>query len=122
MNKAKELDSKISEIERRKRIKEIKEEIKFNNTYIEMLGKENISVRNSYELKILNLEKECMAIEETLNYKSYKEIQNEVYLLAYNSIIDLYNKVFDKVEYLERVLGEKDEKEIEQENSCLIAS
>ncbi|MFR2528091.1 MAG: hypothetical protein ACLS9F_10585 [Clostridium paraputrificum] len=74
LNKAKELDSKISEVERRKRIQEIKNEIKVANKYIEMFGKGNSNIKSSYELKILNLEKECRAIEETLNYKSYEQI------------------------------------------------
>ena len=58
LQKSKELNSKIPESLRRKRLKELKEEITVTNTYIEMLGKSNSTIRNSYELKIFNLEKE----------------------------------------------------------------
>ena len=91
-------------------VKELKEEITVTNTYIEMLGKSNSTIRNSYELKIFNLEKECAAIEETFNYKSYREIQEKAYLSIRNSIISLQNKVLEKINYLEGVMREYNER------------
>ncbi len=110
LQKSKELNSKIPESLRRKRLKELKEEITVTNTYIEMLGKSNSTIRNSYELKIFNLEKECAAIEETFNYKSYREIQEKAYLSIRNSIISLQNKVLEKINYLEGVMREYNER------------
>ena len=101
LKKAKELDSKISEDERIKRIRELKKEIDSANAYIEMLGKGNFDVKGSYEVKIFNLERECSVIEETLNYKSYEEIQEEIYIFIYNRVVNLHNRVFDKIEFLD---------------------
>lgn len=101
LKKAKELNSKISEVERINRIKELRQEIDFANRYIEMLGKGNLDIKSSYEFKLLNLERECNVIEETLNYKSHEEIQNELYIFIYNCIVSLHNRVFDKIEFLE---------------------
>ena len=66
-----------------------------------MLGKGNFDVKGSYEVKIFNLERECSVIEETLNYKSYEEIQEEIYIFIYNRVVNLHNRVFDKIEFLE---------------------
>lgn len=103
--KAQKLEKVYPIEKRRERLEELQAEIERTNDMINAISEIDKNLAKSYSKKLSELQREYQTIEETICFKDITVIKAEVYSRVIARMNTIKDRIMEKIEFLEGVIG-----------------